>query len=361
MLTQTAIRSLLDEAPNPLLSIYLRVDPAYRANQNEPPAWFIYLKNALREIETNFEQVPDSWQDTKQAVLNYFRDYVARSKSLAMFVSSDFMQIFDIPVTLDNRVSYGAPMLMPLLWATDEYERYLVVLVDQEQARFLSAYLGQVTGNEHMTLDFDDYDFGDSRYIQSQGGAVGSQGSGQDDFADMRDEHIRRFHNDVAARIRKVMGKLQANRIILGGNEQAAKQVYGLLHESQKKQVVSMVTLPVDSNNARIGQLIQEIAENYEREQESQLVDSVISLAKSGGRGTLGYHYIKRAFAMQQVELLLLPFPMENEDEATELSLLALRSGATIELVHGEAADKLLKESGIAARLYYPLQEPEQA
>ena len=360
MLTKTAIRTLLNEAPNPLLSIYLKVDPAYQPNQNESPAWYIYLKNALREIEKEFEQVPAKWQDIKESVFDYAQNYVPRSKTLAIFANSDYMEVFDIPVSLENRVSYGAPMLMPLLWATDEYKRYLVVLVDHEQARFMSAYLGQVTGDEQMTLDFDDYDFGDSRFIQSRGGATGSQGSGQDDFADMRDEHIRRFHSDVATRIRKLMGKLQANRIVLGGNEQAAKQVHNLLHDTQKQQVVGMVTVPIDSSDSRVAKSIQPLAENYEREQEAKLIDSVIGLAKSGGRGTLGYHYTKRAFEMQQVELLLLPFPMDDEALATELSLLALNSGTKIELLHGEPADKLRDEGGIAARLYYPLQEPEQ-
>jgi hypothetical protein len=360
MLTRTAIRTLLDKAPNPLLSVYLRVDPAYPPNQNEAPAWFIYLKNALREIEAGFEQIPQAWKETRQQVLDYAQGYVPRSKSLVIFAEKDLLEVFDVPITLENRVSYGAPMVVPLLWAMDEYKRYLLVLVDHEQARFLSAYLGRVTGGEAMELDFDDYDFGDSRFIHTRGTTSGSQGSGQDDFADMRDEYIRRFHSDVASRIRKLMGKLQTNRIVLGGNEQAVKQVQSLLHDSLKKQVVGIVALPLDSSDRKVAKAIQEKAEIYEREQELKLVDAVIDLAKSGGRGTLGYENIKQAFAMQQVEILLLPFPMNDEEQAAELSLLALLSNTELELLHGEPAEKLREEGGVAARLYYPLQESQR-
>ena len=55
----------------------------------------------------------------------------------------------------------------------------------------------------------------------------------------------------------------------------------------------------------------------------------------------------------KQVELLLLPWPAESLTLET-LAREALAAGATVELVSGEAAARLLAEGGVAARLFYP-------
>ena len=48
-----------------------------------------------------------------------------------------------LPVPLaEHAVAYGRASLGPLLWAMDEYERTLIVVVDQERARFISGYMG---------------------------------------------------------------------------------------------------------------------------------------------------------------------------------------------------------------------------
>ena len=58
---------------------------------------------------------------------------------------------------------------------------------------------------------------------------------------------------------------------------------------------------------------------------------------------------------MQRVELLVMPYPMDDADLAAELPLHTFASGGSVELVHGEAADRLNQEGGLAARLYYAL------
>jgi hypothetical protein len=46
---------------------------------------------------------------------------------------------------------------------------------------------------------------------------------------------------------------------------------------------------------------------------------------------------------------------MDDADLAAELPLRTFASGGSVELVHGEAADRLNQEGGLAARLYYAL------
>lgn len=363
MLDNTAIQDLLKNDSENIFSLYLHIDPAYQPNQNEKPAWNIYAKNALSDLDKQ-EKSSDKWDAVKNHAEDFIENYTSQSKSLILFVNSEgVIDSFNLPIAVENRHSIGKIDVVPLLWAMDEYERYLVVLVDSEQARFVSASLGGAITNQEMSIDFDDYDFGNKRFIHANrgDGVDGQQSSAGENFANMKDEHIRRFHKDVAEQIRDVMRDMNSERIILAGSEQAAHQVKDLLHETMKAQVVDILAIPLDSNDSNIASEIRNAAMNYERSHELDLVNEVIDFAKSGGRGALGLEDVRKALKMQQVDLLILPYPMDDEGLASELTLSALNSGATVELVHGSAADHLANEGNFAARLYYSLNQPENA
>ena len=66
-------------------------------------------------------------------------------KTLVLFADVDQVHTHELPLPIESQYHYGEPLLTPLLWALDEYKRYLIVQVDSERARFTSAYLGART------------------------------------------------------------------------------------------------------------------------------------------------------------------------------------------------------------------------
>ncbi|MBX7254535.1 MAG: hypothetical protein K1X50_21315, partial [Candidatus Promineofilum sp.] len=54
------------------------------------------------------------------------------------------------------------------------------------------------------------------------------------------------------------------------------------------------------------------------------------------------------------VRLIALPYPAPA-DTAEPILLQAVRAGATVEFLHGEAADAAQAAGGILAQLYYPI------
>ncbi|MEM9954955.1 MAG: VLRF1 family aeRF1-type release factor [Chloroflexota bacterium] len=357
MLTHDDIRAIYQTDADHILSLYLNVDRGYQPNQSETPAWQIYVKNALRDLKTDGDNYQDAHRQIQKHIQQYLEDYTPSSRTLALFVSPDgIIQDVELPLRSENQHTIDAQAdVVPLLWAIDEYERYLVVLVDSEQARFFSAYLGSADANEEFNIDFDEYDFRNKQFIYANQGASGDglQGSGGDNFENMKAEHVRRFHDDVATNIREFINDMDASRVILGGNEKAAHQVKDLLHQSITKQVVDILALPMTTNPSEIEEAIRQSATNYERSEELDLVNEVISFAESGGRGAIGIDEVRQALQHQQVDLLILPYPMEDNDLARELSLLALENNTTIELVHGSASARLNQDAPVAARLYY--------
>jgi peptide subunit release factor 1 (eRF1) len=182
-----------------------------------------------------------------------------------------------------------------------------------------------------------------------------ARGSARDRFNDFVDEHVAQLYRKVAEQAPALMAKHKVRRLVLAGNENSARAVQKLVPEAIASQVVVVKAVPMRYSPYEVLQEVQADALAFERQEEVQLVTQVIDFAKSGGRGALGWKAVREALEMQRVELLILPWPVPDDSQATELILKTFASGGKIELVHGEAAAAVGGEGGVAVRLYYAL------
>ncbi len=362
MMDLQEVKVILDSEET--LSLYLNVNNAVPENQADTPAWRIELKNALQRLEADVTQNQrEVWTAVKNRVENYFEMYKPQSKGLVLFVTSDAEQVYELPVSVENEAAFGKPLVAPLIWQMDEYEPYLVVMVDQEEAHFYHSYLGQTDFEEAMEIDLEEYDFGQKTLMPATSAVMGghplTQGSHRDEFDDTLNEHRARFYRDVVETTAKLISAEHVQRIILGGSERSAHAVHNEMDDQLRKQVVMVKSIPMRYTPTEIFAQIQEESLDYERERELKLVNEVVDFAKSRGRGALGHEAVEQALTMQQVELLVMSWPPED-DNALEAANAILRRvvalNSKVELVHGAPAMKLNEEgNGIAARLYYAL------
>jgi len=361
MINLEDVKQLLAQENEHILSLYLQVDASLQENQAATPAWRSWLNNALRETDAAIsdDQRP-IWIDARDRVLAYLEDFPPHVKGLALFLGTDVEQIYELPIPLDNNaIHFGVPMIAPLLWAIDEYEPYLVVMVDKDEARFLQVYLGSVEHGNSIVSDRFEYDFAEKTAFSSRpsGSGFGSvQGADQDNFDDTMDEHISRLHRETAQQARELMKQMGAERLIIGGAEKSAHAVEGYLHEEAAAGLAGVVPVPFYFNDAEVLERITPIAQEFERQKEMELVEQVIDFAKSGGRGALGRKEVMAAMEMQQVEMFVIPWPLEDDEWIQQLPIQALHANTKIELVSGEAAERLKEEGGLGARLYYAIQ-----
>jgi peptide subunit release factor 1 (eRF1) len=301
--------------------------------------------------------MPD-WEAIKSRVMTFIDDYKPSSKTLAVFATADDLISHELPISLDSRSGYGEALVSPLIWALDEYERYLVVVVDQERAKFMTAYLGRANTLSELTIDIDDYDFAERTQMppSDSDNTMLRQGNNRESYEDMISEFRHRFYKDIASEITTLVEKTQADRVIIGGAERSAHAVKDILHASIQDKVTGILPIPMQLSDADVASQILTHAQNVERDYELDLVKQIIDRAKSGGRGALGKDDVKRALQMGQVETLVLPFPPQDEDFATEVTLLALQNNCQVELVHGSSASTLQDEGGVGAMLYYSLE-----
>ncbi len=354
MIEYDAVKQLLEQADESTLTLYINVDPRSSENVSSKPGWKKWAKNALRDVGGEVAQEhQELWASINTRAEQFLQDYQPQNKGLGLIVGESFERSFDIPFAIENQVSFGKPNVMPLLWALDEYEPYLIALVDQNEARFFLSYLGQIGFQDSLSIDLNVGEGPQFTAMPSYHSVA--RGSQKEEVKNRQEEHITRMFRDVVEPLQMLLDKHPTRRIILGGNDEAAHHVRSLMPEKMMQAVVAVLPIPLHEVTQEMIERIQPSALEYERQEEIKLVQEVIDLAKAGGRGTLGWEGVRQALQMQRVELLILPWPVVDEAQAADLTLKTFASSGKIELVHGEAAQLLGGEGGLAARLYYAL------
>ena len=352
------VKQLWAQGHEATLSLFLNVSNARQENQASNPAWRTFLKQALREAA---QQVSDAdvWAAVEARVNTFFDSYRPASRGLVAFFSPDSEQIHELPVDVREYWSFGEPLIVPLLWMVDEYEPYLVVMVDREKAELITAYMGAANTEGSFENDMYSYDFGQKTLMPATSAVAGgrplTQGSNREAYQDMINEHVARFHREVASEVEAFARSHPQIRVVIGGEEHSAHALRALLPEQFGGELVAVLPIPMRTSSVEIMQQVLPAASEHERQHELNLISNVIDFARSGGRGALGQKAVREALEMQRVELLLLPYPLDDENLAADFTSRVFQSGGDVELVHGEAADRLREAGGVAARLYYAL------
>lgn len=361
MLGMNDVKQLLSQTDERTLTMFVDVDNETRENEATTPAWQIWIKNQLDDYARSLEPGQrEAWPYIRDWVQNFIRSYTPGNKTLAIIAGPSYQTTFELPIKVDeNQVWFGRPQIGHLLWMIDEYEPYLIVMVDQEKARFFTTYLGSVGFQGGMEIDTAEYDFRERTTMHAPGPGIDNAavhgGTGVDQFENMLDEHRARFYRDVVSEIEKHLKRHETERIIIAGSEQAAHALQNMLDDRLKAMVVGIVSVPMHESAEQILERVQPLALEYERRQELDLVSQVIDFAKSRGRGALGRKDVQEALDMQRVDKLILMWPFADETADNELAFRALQLNSDIELVYGDAAALLHQEGDVAARLYYAL------
>ncbi len=145
MIQELAERRIRDGSP--VLSVYLNLDATDPLNRrsNCKAALDRMLKDIESQIddETKLKHFREDAEWVRQKV--EFR--LPKGKSLLLFcdVSESFYYEEDLPVRMATQAWFGnTPYTRPLLETMGEYERYGVVLVDRERARFFVIFMGVI-------------------------------------------------------------------------------------------------------------------------------------------------------------------------------------------------------------------------
>lgn len=373
MIEEARLTELAQMERDDVFSLTLNTDPSLAQNQRPNPAYRIWTHGAVQRLLRRLP--PDARQRAEpaaQRVLAHVGAMPQQGRGLAIFGGPDLWETWSVPFPLPNHLAYGRPDTVPLLWAMHEYAPYAILLVAHDRARLLIAYLGRAAIVEEIELDMhpEQWRFKTGRMATSSrrtgtGVGRGEQSSAYE--ARVLAEH-HRFWRDVAKAAARTLTARRIDRLILGGDAEAAGAVSTALPGPLRDAVIGTAAVAAYASPAEIEASALPIALADHHARERRLVRSIAEERRTGGIGVDGAAATLNALAAGTLRVVVAARDMHapawicsgcGRVAATAsrcavcggeprglalpqaLPLLASRHGAALELVDAAAASPL--------------------
>jgi len=365
--------ALVDRAPvegSPVLSVYLDIDQSVSSNWNR--GFEISLKNVLRAVEEKLGEDRtrrEAFLADAARVWEFVSSYTPAGKGLVIMcdASEDYFWHRNVQVRMPNAARWvPKPYVRPLVEARDEYERYGVILTDRQQARLFVVFLGEVE-EERETL---------ARFKVRQYKAPGKDRIwSQMVFQRKADVHAKWHLKRVAEMMARLEEEQEFERLVIGGPTDAVNAIEPLLTERLRSRLIGFASLPVNASAKEILSETNRLEQAYERHSEKELVDLLLTAAAKERRAVTGLGATVHAAVEGRVMSLVYeegrqargaeceacgslfeeqPEQCPNcggtvqalDDLMERLVERAAKTGDSVELVRGEAAETLEREGG---------------
>lgn len=284
MLTQSELTHLLNidgHPESPILSIYLDIDQSNMSNVNR--AFEVALKNVLTECE---RKIPDdskrTFREDMKKVLEVVANYAPQKKTLVIFcdASEGLLWQRNLHVPIATHCHWERrPQLRPLIEAHDEYQRYGLILTDRAHARLFTFVFGEIEEHKEALAEGDvkRFDASGSDHLLSQS-----------TFQRSADEHAKSHLKNVAALMERLAEEQRFDRLILAGPKETVAQLHDLLTQSLQKRVIGNLALPMIAKDHEVLEATAQFIAKYEREDESNIVDRLITAAAKRHQAVVG-------------------------------------------------------------------------
>ena len=218
-------------------------------------------------------------------------------RTLAIFCApeQDLWRVYHLPAPLKDRLVWGDHVyLRPLLMLMDEYERYGVVLLDREKARFLLYYLGEVA------------EYGIAQHDVTPP-KTRDQGPGQLAHLNwLREQYAHHFRN-VAEIVARLYEHERWQHLVLGGTAENVDQLREMLPKALQELVRGSANIPVTADFNTIREEVSAIERQVEAAIEAERVEAVITRTFKGQKAILGLADTMTAVQQGRVHILVVP------------------------------------------------------
>ncbi len=362
-------RSLKDE---PVLSVYLDVD---QHDPAERDAWRRRLERELgearRAVESNGGEHQDfeaAWERLRSE-LEPFEGFVG-GRGWVGFASAGSLHYAEaLPVPMPDLVRWEKGIrVAPYMRGLKQHRPVVVVLADRLRARILVYRNGAVEEPEDLLADTalgDLTDVGTHKRAYTNR-VQGPEGGGRGTISGVRGEtatdQAQRILEVSSDRMWKELGQAVAARagndgfVIIGGPTETSSRLAGYLPESFADRCVERSSLHFDMSLAEVRSEAEKAAHELSSAHHAALVETIVDLARSGGRAVLGRDATERALRDMRVDTLLISssFLRADPDFADHCAGTALLQHASVDEVGGAGGERLDAEAGgIAARVRY--------
>lgn len=336
-----------DYQNNLILTAYVDIDSTNPDNQRVQPAWQIELKQGLKQIESELApegikrwDTKQNWSRTEKMIFDHLQQQKPTGRSVVLFTDFQDLLALDVPIAMKTSVYYGLPQIKHLLFALDQYKKYLVILFSGSEVRFVEVFLTRSTNEVRVETDHEL-----ARRFGRKAKTLAS---------DRRDKEFEmRFIREIARDINQYfLEHPEVDRLIFGGNLRQAAKVNSALHPAVREMIVAIEPMDFKLSDQEIAEIIRPITYSYEQDHDVAVVDNLIYQFNKNSSAVIEKQGVERSLQRGRVKTLVIPYPFDTEEFDSLIVEVAL-SNAEIEFVYGEGAQKLKQYGGIGAFLYY--------
>lgn len=364
MLSQQQLRALLQElADEPVLSVYI---DGTSGDPGNPASWRLVLANALRELRASGASDSPAERAERERCVALLEERLVALREVppvpgwVAFITADGVRHAAwLPARTPTRVTWATgPRVAPYVRALKEHRPVIAAIVSTRQGRLYRYERGRLVHLASVPVQVQ------ARSRATRPGAAahhahgpGARGqTGADAARRVLDEELARMVRAVAERIVREAGG--DGWIVIGGAPKASALAARALPPQLASRVAVSSALPVRASVSAIRDEAAHQASALRRARALAWIEKVGEGWGADERGIMGLDATLRALGERSVEELLVSthFIVEHPDDAERAVRAALGQGAVIEVVSGEAAERLDEQaSGIAAKLRFAL------
>jgi hypothetical protein len=379
----------LYKLPLPLLTAYVRIRPDDASKHSPVPSCVTWLKKEANSIARKLS--PNEcglFREQLNRVTDFLQDRNSHEKSLVIFAGPNAWETVPLDVEVGDELHWGKPAVPQLLWLAAEHRHYCVVVVDRSGARFFAYRLGKISPLQETKFDVDI-----SQWKKKDLGHVArpsirkTHGSQREVFDHRMDAQYKRLIREAADQAIDLCRKKQYSAVFLAGPERLIAPMATYLPAELHRRVTLIHKDLGKLESQGILQHVEPEIEKWEREHELALVNELLGSERGA---ILGIDETLAQLQKQRIRTLVLSRDLDarlrrcancgwTDSSADpvcpvcrgERSLVALRdvlpdlaaaSEAAIEVVNGEAAQKLKEAGGMGAWLRQPkVNQPKAA
>lgn len=276
----------------PVLSVYLNVNPAHPENQ--AGAYAIRLKDLLKETGAP--------EKLSARVLGLLDAGQLQTRTLILFASPDgILDDFRLRADLPDVVRFGEPYVVPLALALQQHEPYGVVLLDAHRARLFVSVLGET--EEELDAENVFVTSGWREMTISPSTAAPSGGAAKDSFERRVEAQTSRFYKVLGETVRDLAERRGLARLFLAGPRERTAAFARTLPRPVVAMVAATVPLPIQAPEEEVVRRVLAAEERARERREQEL------LAEARERGAGGLDETLESLQEGRVHHVLVPWP----------------------------------------------------
>ena len=292
MITDNDLHELLEyQAPSPVLSLYLNLEPVEGGVESHRKR----LRSMLKEIDMPEDVI------VVERYFEYEFDWSGKSVVVFSCQADDFFRGYSLALPVRRRVRLGnRPYVKPLADLLDSYGGYGVALVDKQAARLFYFHLGELREEEGV--------HGEAVRHTKRGGGSQAQGrrggtAGQTNYVEeVADRNIK----EAAEAAARFFTEKSVRRVIIGGTDDTVKPFQNQLPKAWQSLVIGTFPISMTASKDEVLERAIQIVMDAEARRDAKLVDAVITGAAKGRGAVVQLEATLRAVHDGRVQTLLI-------------------------------------------------------